>query len=619
MLAVALTAATLVPLTATAVAQAATFGPLTVTSPQDAALGLSAPRLVFSTVARAATPAKSFTFRNNGATSVTISNLAVGGTNTGSFALAPGQPTSFTLGGGASANVSVVFTPTAATGCGTSTTSVERYALLQYTTNSAAHPSGALDLAGYNACGYEGSSEPILAQIVRVLGYTTKVIGGSDVRYLGPKRIITSGDEKQSPYFVRADTSQPVTLTTAAHTSGRNTSSGGFGRTGWFPQGSAAPTPCTAAQGCNELFRFAPDTATSYVENQKLFPAQIGTSSFTPPGAFGIWNGESTSINFTDDAKNFARSGSGTPITPSHYLHNFRVYPALGPGRVQIANTWLLVVDLSRIPSGKNNDFQDVVLILRNAKPAVATAAATGSSSLQRTFTSTGTVSSGCAVTGFSGVLANTAGTQCNSANMSFSSAGLRISSTPGEMGGSKNAQQNALYNSFDASRGGFTVTTRVVGPLNYLSANYQQVATWFGPDQDNYVKVEAEHNGAGTDPHITMFFEQKGSGSSAGTVSLPALTSASTVDLVIKGNTTFANPISGAADINKLNGYPLAQVTAFYSINGGPLVQVGSVRYPSDVMTWFSTSAKAGILVSGGGAASAITGTFRSFAITSG
>ena len=54
-----------------------------------------------------------------------------------------------------------------------------------------------------------------------------------------------------------------------------------------------------------------------------------------------------------------------------HYLHDMRVYPAYGPGHVAIPNTYIVGIDLSRVPAYKNNDFQDVVLLLRNATPAV--------------------------------------------------------------------------------------------------------------------------------------------------------------------------------------------------------------------------------------------------------
>ncbi len=41
-------------------------------------------------------------------------------------------------------------------------------------------------------------------------------------------------------------------------------------------------------------------------------------------------------------------------------------------------------------------------------------------------------------------------------------------------------------------STSGFTIKTRLVGPLNFLAAASEQGGISFGPDQDNYVKLVA-------------------------------------------------------------------------------------------------------------------------------
>jgi hypothetical protein len=599
---------------------------LKVTTPDDSVLTLGSPTLVFSTINGAATPSRPVTFTNNGSGTLTVTGVSIGGTNSGSFRLASGQPTSFSIGSGQSATVNILFTPTAPTNCPTSTNEtigdVERYGTLQFTSNDANTPTGSVRLGGINACNYEGSNEPVLSQIVHALGYTTKVSNTTaDLRYLGPTRILAASDEIQVPYWVAADSSKPVSLTPVAMWEGRNTASSGFGRTGWYAKGAAAPTPCSTSQGCQQLFIFPPDEPApgEYVENQKLMPGFTGTTTFSPTGAFGLWNGDFSSINYTDDGKNYAINASGATISPPHYLHDLRVYPAYGPNRVRIANTWIIGADITRTPSYKNNDYQDVVFVLHNARPELGSGPQPGTTALNRDLTAGGTVGSNCSVTGFDGVMPNTAGTQCNASNISFGQAGLSLTSTSGQMGGSNNNQQNALFSTFDASRSPFAVTARVKGPINYLTSNYQQVAAFFGPDQDNYVKVEAEHNGAGTDPHLTMFFEEKGVGSTVATVSVPGLTTASTLDLIIKGFTSVPDPTPAGSDPNSVRNYPLGQVAVYYSLNGGAPVQVGTVRAPTDVTRWFSTSARAGLLVSGGGSTTPFTATFTSFAISTG
>jgi hypothetical protein len=79
-------------------------------------------------------------------------------------------------------------------------------------------------------------------------------------------------------------------------------------------------------------------------------------------------------------------------------------------------------------------------------------------------------------------------------------------------------------------------------------------------------------------------------------TTALPALTSAGTVDLVIRS----------AAD----------QLTVYYSIDGAALTQVGATRAPAAVSTWFAGSAKAGIEVSNSGSGTTMSATFSRFSI---
>jgi hypothetical protein len=204
-----------------------------------------------------------------------------------------------------------------------------------------------------------------------------------------------------------------------------------------------------------------------------------------------------------------------------------------------------------------------------------------------------GTVSASCLVTGFDGVLPNTAGTQCDASKIAFVPTGLSLTSTAGQL--ANDDQQNALYKSFDASSGNFTVTARVVGPVNQLTTDYQQIGTFFGPDQDHFVKVEAEHNGTGA-PHLTMYFRDGGPGMVVTTIPLSALTTANTLDLVIKS--------------------VAKQFTVFYSINGAALVQVGPAKSPATPSSWFSSAAKAGIEVSNSGTTTTFSAIFSQFAL---
>src|SRR5439155_19704108 len=73
----------------------------------------------------------------------------------------------------------------------------------------------------------------------------------------------------------------------------------------------------------------------------------------------------------------------------------------------------------------------------------------------------------------------------------------LKITSTgkssAGSDYGSDDSLVNGLQTQFDATvNGGFTISTRLVGPLSNLSNPSAQGGLLFGPDSDNYVKFVA-------------------------------------------------------------------------------------------------------------------------------
>jgi hypothetical protein len=364
---------------------------LSLAGQDDALLGLPGSRLVFSTVKSAATPAQTLTFTNSGNATATVSGLAIQGADASSFAFAPGQPTTLTIPAGGSATVTVLFTPTAATGCpkendpdpkdpngyliGDST----RSAAVVFTTNDTGFPGGSAALAGINSCDYSSSNEPVLDQVLSTLGYTDKVTGPTtDRRFIGPKADIPGTDEVTSPYFVAADPAQPVTITPLAQYSTSNTRP--YHPVGWFSKGAAVGTDGTCTTSvCHELYRSPAEASLdSFTQNQKLLPQVVGTESFTPGGAFGLYFDEFTNVDWSDDTYNIAHQCSPSPdnctndgvdIVPTTYLHNVRIYPAYGPNHVAIPHTFVVAVDVSRLKD-KNNDFQDLVVLLRNADTA---------------------------------------------------------------------------------------------------------------------------------------------------------------------------------------------------------------------------------------------------------
>src|SRR6476659_8039496 len=70
--------------------------PTLAVSAQEDVLSLSS-RLVFSTNKNATTAPRSVTLTNAGSSAITVTNLTLGGQNPSQFALADGQPTTFSI------------------------------------------------------------------------------------------------------------------------------------------------------------------------------------------------------------------------------------------------------------------------------------------------------------------------------------------------------------------------------------------------------------------------------------------------------------------------------------------------------------------------------------------
>src|SRR3954451_16603598 len=238
-------------------------GALSVSSDDSTTLGLSAPRLAFSKVRGFANPgARSFTFTNTGTGALSITALAISGANVSDFGLASGQATSVSIPAGASATVSIAYHPADPTGCNNTTSpyaigNASRFATLSWHSSDSAHPTGTADLGGIAACGFGGNNEPVLDQLLPVLGYSTVVDrAGIDRRYIGPLRYLSGTDEVAAPYFKAADPSKPVSLVPIGHYAGSSITL--HQSTGWYAQGASLPTdPATGCNAeCNSLWQF---------------------------------------------------------------------------------------------------------------------------------------------------------------------------------------------------------------------------------------------------------------------------------------------------------------------------------------------------------------------------
>ena len=446
-------------------------------------------------LAASATPARSITLTNTGASDLVISDVVIAGTNPNQFSLADGQPTSFTVPPASRRRCRPGSRLGFSFGVNTAT--------MTLTTNDPLNPTYVVALRGVNAGGTVGDTEPSLSELVSTLGYST--VTGVNGTYQATTRAPV-GDEVVAPYFKRVDTSKPVgplpgrplRRGDVVHLRHRLRADEVLGRPHHalpLPGRHASTTPPTTGS----TRRRSPRTRSSC---RRSPPA--GRTPGTRRASSGC---AANYANFTDDQFNRAEDGHHVPQHP-------RV-PGQGRRRRGHPEHLARRPSTSTCSTDKNFDYQDQVMLLTNATPELTAAASPGSGAtdagLRRPARRHG------ARQGRRGhrVLERAAQhRQVRSTGrplLDLTGGTLRITSTAGKSSGASNNQDNALQLHVDASRSDVTVEGRILGPMSDLTAGYQQKAVWFGPDQNNYLKVEIEHRTDTPGVYITVFKEEKG------------------------------------------------------------------------------------------------------------
>jgi hypothetical protein len=301
------------------------------------ALAASPARLIYTDVSGgAASATQSAKFSNGGSSTLTVSSLALSGTDGASYAITSAPALPATLAPGASLTVQVAFNPT--------TVGVKK-ATLTATTSAAAKATVAL--RGLSVVGTGGSKEPSLQRILDT--YDIPVQTGDvtpDTTDFPPSWVALAGEEVSVQRFVSAGTGKVTIEPLAAF----GVASTPVLRLGWYPSG--------AASSKNELFTIASANA------QQLAPPVTGTTSFDPAGAtFGfytVWPSFSNREVFSEDALN--------RFEPANARHHVRVYQ-LRDAAGQIEPNAFIVTYEEFLSSF---DFNDVVFIVRNVMSASA-------------------------------------------------------------------------------------------------------------------------------------------------------------------------------------------------------------------------------------------------------
>ncbi len=472
---------------------------------------------------------------------------------------------------------------------------------LTVSSDDVAHPTVPVELAGFWQSVSEGGQEPDVAELAKLFGYTTAITAnGVQVNQKGA--VEASGDEVLSPYWVRADSSAPVSVRQLAayHTQGNTATF--F----WHAKGSnTTPTVIThrGAEGQSVLPHL----------NGSTTAAAAGT--FAPAGAFGIKIDPEWSDPTKNDQAADVVNGCAAPCG-----HHVRAWAVRDRSGAIVPNTWLVGMDYS----GINYDYNDNLYLVSNMKPETAAdpAAAAllpGAAALQLPFTSVVAGSLADAAgqgTGFTSTQPNKLDravgsnsydatklhlTTGGTGTLAVDSSANGTNDANGTNGAADNTLVNGLQLPFDASGGTFTVSARAMGPLDQLNAGSEQQGIMIGADQDNFVKVAAI-NKTGT-PSIEFYSEIGGTGVTNGvTVAIPTPASVSTLDLALIGD-----PSAGT-------------VRAAYRVNGGSWVALAATyTVPTAALgKIFGARQYTGLLVSHKGG-TAFTATYDSFGISSG
>ena len=172
--------------------------------------------------------------------------------------------------------------------------------------------------------------------------------------------------------------------------------------------------------------------------------------------------------------------------------------------------------------------------------------------------------------TGFTSVQPNKSGTEYQPGLVQLRTDQNQLSLTTtgtGAAGGSwegDNTLVNAVQTGFDATAGAFTVTARLAAPLSIFASPSQQGGVFFGPDQDNYVKLVAVSQPNG---QVLQFVdEQHPAGTTTYTHAVPTASSYTSI-----GSFSSINTLDVRLSADPATG----KVSGAYAVDGGPFVAV--------------------------------------------
>ncbi|MGA7121693.1 MAG: hypothetical protein WBY94_16420 [Polyangiaceae bacterium] len=306
-------------------------------------------------------PATSVINLHNGGTSaVSVTAIALSGTNAAVFQLSPAPTLPAMIAPGADLPVTVELLTTSAS-LPPEPTDKNLGSALAQATLTATLSTGTSTASVFGLALIQSNYEPTLGQILTTLGYVLNV--GQAQNNWNPNTsmnpttlpgIEANTDEVAAPYFVKAGTGM-VTMSVVARFSPV-----GILPYGWFPKG----TPKT--QNKVGTMSMVTDAQTSNHARMVLPPLVAGSATTFDPGTteFGLWVYSDQSTNTWNEGGNAENGDYDYSIdssnVPAPSIHRYKSYP-LKTAAGAVPNTYLVAVE-----EAANGDYQDYVFLLGN-------------------------------------------------------------------------------------------------------------------------------------------------------------------------------------------------------------------------------------------------------------
>jgi hypothetical protein len=314
-------------------------GTITLLRPQEPNVVANKSQLIFDEVrGGAASAAKTIAISNTGSSTLTLSGISITGADASLFSFSPSITTPANIGAGGSLNINIVFNPPAANPLG------PKMANLHLVTNDPDTPTLDLYLGGLTTIGEEGDNEPSLQWILDTFRIPVNV-GDTNVA-TGPIEGIVLPNSNNIARFVKAGPGV-VSVETLAVFSG-DTFAQPAGILGWY----------TSSSSLTELARYGSGDSG---QHQEINPTvQSGVTDFDPGTAsFGMYSQWPVYPGRTVYSENALNTFDTT--TQKHIVFALRDIS----GNV-VPNAYIVGVE-----EAANNDFQDLVYIIRNVAPFV--------------------------------------------------------------------------------------------------------------------------------------------------------------------------------------------------------------------------------------------------------